>query len=75
MSVGLSPLSATSDTPASTACPERRVFTQTPFERHTGSVRHVIDLHWAISNRPLFADLLSFDELVHDAIPVTAVGR
>src|SRR5207247_8298772 len=25
--------------------------------------RHVVDLHWKISNRPLFANVLTFDEL------------
>lgn len=49
------------------------VFRQASFDRYTGSVRHVIDLHWAISNRPLFADMLSFHELVRDAVAVPAL--
>jgi hypothetical protein len=47
---------------------------QAVFERHEASFAHVIDLHWAISNRPLFADMLSFDELRSDAVPISALG-
>lgn len=51
------------------------VFTQAPFEHVAHSVRHAIDLHWAISNRPLFADVLRFDELMRTAVPVAALGE
>lgn len=51
------------------------VHKQVPLERHTGSVRHYIDLHWAISNRPFFADVLRFDELMRTAVPVAALGE
>lgn len=51
------------------------VFTQAPFEHVAHSVRHAIDLHWAISNRPLFADVLHFDELLRSAVPVPGLGE
>jgi hypothetical protein len=45
------------------------VRTQWTFERRLeGGVMEYIDLHWAISNRPLFAGMMSFDELREDAI-------
>jgi hypothetical protein len=34
-----------------------------------------IDLHWALSNRPLFASMLSFDECLITAVPIPALGR
>ncbi len=37
-------------------------------------VRHVFDVHWKISNRAVFADLLSFEELWARAIAVPALG-
>ena len=37
-------------------------------------LRHAVDLHWKISNRPALADILSFDELSTDAIDVPALG-
>ncbi len=37
-------------------------------------VRHAYDVHWKISNSPPFSDLLSFEELVHQALPVPALG-
>jgi hypothetical protein len=43
--------------------------TQWTFERSLeGGVAEYIDLHWAISNRPLFAAMISFDELRDHAI-------
>jgi hypothetical protein len=45
------------------------VRTQGTFERRLeGGVTEYIDLHWAISNRPLFAAMISFDELREDRI-------
>src|SRR5437867_1504396 len=39
------------------------VLTQWMFEKPgIGRVVHTLDLHWHISNRPLFRDILSFDE-------------
>src|SRR5262249_2674712 len=37
-------------------------------------IRHVFDIHWKISTQSLFADLLAYDELAADAVPVTALG-
>src|SRR5262249_39930102 len=50
------------------------VHTQLTFERVAGSFRHVVDLHWKISNRPFFADMLSFQDLARRAVRVTAPG-
>jgi hypothetical protein len=51
------------------------IFTQWSFEKHGfGHVRHLLDLHWRISNRPLFRDVLSFDELERDAVGIPAIG-
>jgi hypothetical protein len=50
------------------------VHTQWMFRRHEGRVPHTIDLHWAISNRPLFATTLSFEEVRRDARPVAPLG-
>lgn len=50
------------------------VHTQRMFRRYEGSVPHTVDLHWAISNRPLFARMLSFGELRRDARPIEALG-
>jgi hypothetical protein len=35
---------------------------------------HAIDLHWRISDTPLFAELFSFDELAGAAEPIPALG-
>jgi hypothetical protein len=37
-------------------------------------VDHVFDVHWKISTQSLFADLLTYDELVSDARPIPALG-
>ena len=37
-------------------------------------VNHAFDFHWKISTQSLFADLLSYDELAADALPVPALG-
>ena len=37
-------------------------------------LEHVVDLHWQISNRPLLATVLSFDELWRGAVAVPALG-
>ncbi len=37
-------------------------------------IRHVFDIHWKISTQSLFADLLAYDELDADAVPVAALG-
>jgi hypothetical protein len=51
------------------------IFTQATFYRDSiGNFRHLVDLHWRIANRPLFRDLLSFDELAADAVAVESLG-
>ena len=37
-------------------------------------VQHVFDVHWKISTQSLFANLLTFDELDDDAVPIEALG-
>jgi hypothetical protein len=51
------------------------VHTQTAFELQRGSARHIVDLHWAISNRPLFAAMLSFEELGRNAVALQGLGH
>ncbi len=44
-------------------------------QRETSSgVRHVLDVHWRISDPQRFAHLLSFDELAREAVPIPALG-
>ena len=35
---------------------------------------HDLDVHWKISNRPIFENLLSWDELEASAVPIPALG-
>lgn len=44
------------------------VHTQQVFTEREGALRHVIDLHWGVSNRPLFATAFTFDELAQQAV-------
>jgi hypothetical protein len=37
-------------------------------------VTHVFDVHWKISTQPVFADMLTYDELLERAVPVPALG-
>jgi hypothetical protein len=37
-------------------------------------VKHVVDLHWKISNRPRIAEVLPFDDLWSERRPVAALG-
>ena len=50
------------------------VHSQCMFKRKEGPFKHVIDLHWAIGNPQLFRGMLSFDELLADATPITPLG-
>src|SRR5436309_10416844 len=51
------------------------IFTQSMFRRSgVGAVRHMIDLHWQIANRPLFRALVSFEELDAGAVEIGALG-
>lgn len=48
-------------------------YTYVKADRH--GVRHAYDMHWHISNTPLFANRLSFDELASRAISVPSLGE
>ena len=37
-------------------------------------VRHVLDVHWQVASPRVFADLLSYDEIEAEAVPVPALG-
>jgi hypothetical protein len=37
-------------------------------------VSQIFDVHWKVSTQSLFADLLTHDELIADAVPVPALG-
>lgn len=37
-------------------------------------VKHTFDFHWKISAQPMFANILTYDELAADAVPVPALG-
>jgi len=39
-----------------------------------GGIRHVVDLHWQMSNAELFSDTLTFDELAAGAVAVPELG-
>jgi hypothetical protein len=48
---------------------------QATFVRQRGArVTHVVDLHWRLANPQVFGDVLSFDDLDREAVPVPAVG-
>lgn len=52
------------------------VFSQFQMERTDEfGLRHVIDVHWRISTQQLFADVLSYSEMRHCAVPAPALGR
>lgn len=36
---------------------------------------HTMDIHWKVSNPHLFADMLPYEELVRDAVPLPTLGR
>ena len=44
------------------------------YRRETNGVVHTLDIHWKISTQSVFADLLTFDELVAAAVPIAALG-
>jgi hypothetical protein len=37
-------------------------------------IRHVIDVHWKISTQPVFADVLTHEEMRSRAVPIPALG-
>lgn len=48
-------------------------YQQTFVRDGAGGVRHACDLHWRVSNRPAFAQLLPWDDLAAGARPVRAL--
>ena len=56
-------------------CDGELLFGQFPSTRTDAfGVAHAFDFHWKISTQAIFADLLSFDEISSDAIPLPAIG-
>jgi len=53
---------------------EDEITYQKAFIKQTEWSRIVIDLHWQISNRSLFRDLISFDEALALALPAPRLG-
>jgi len=47
---------------------------QGEFERHDRSVRHVFDVHWQVSDRPVFAAAVDLETLLQNAIEIPALG-
>lgn len=48
---------------------------QESFEkRAAGGLTHTVDVHWKVSNPQVFADLLSYDELVRESVAVPLLG-
>jgi hypothetical protein len=51
------------------------LFSQFEVQKEDGfGVLHVFDVHWKISTQPVFADVLSYDELRSRVQPVAALG-
>ena len=38
-------------------------------------VLHIFDIHWKISTQTLFADMLTYDEIATESVPLAALGR
>ncbi|OFW29384.1 MAG: hypothetical protein A3G76_05745 [Acidobacteria bacterium RIFCSPLOWO2_12_FULL_65_11] len=48
---------------------------QCHFQKHDrNGLLHALDLHWRVSNVRAFADVLTFEELARDAMPVPTLG-
>src|SRR5438445_1391189 len=47
---------------------------QGEFVRQEQCVHHVVDLHWQISDRPVFAAALEFEPLLQNAVEIPALG-
>ena len=51
------------------------LFAQFEMERTDNfGLRHVMDVHWKISTQPVFADVLTYREMLPHAVPVPALG-
>jgi hypothetical protein len=45
------------------------------FQRHDGyDLLHALDVHWRVSNVRAFADVLTYEELARDALPLPPLG-
>lgn len=56
-------------------CDGELLFGQFPSTRTDAfGVAHAFDFHWKISTQAIFADLLAFDEITSDAIPLPSIG-
>ncbi|MEP7305048.1 MAG: nucleotidyltransferase family protein [Acidobacteriota bacterium] len=52
-----------------------RLFAQFQFWREDAyGVQHAFDFHWKISTQPMFADVLTPEELAAESVPVAALG-
>ena len=40
-----------------------------------GLKQHVVDVHWRVANPQVFAGLMSYDELMREAVDIPALGR
>jgi hypothetical protein len=59
----------------SVMCDGEALFCQFEMCRHDEfGVEHVCDFHWKISTQPMFADVLTYDELRRRAIDIPALG-
>jgi hypothetical protein len=57
------------------ACAGELLFGQLRLEKTDRlGVAHALDVHWRISSQSVFADVLTYDELAHDAVPLPALG-
>ena len=60
---------------ASTLCDGELLFCQFEMAKTDPfGVRHAVDFHWKISTQSVFADVLRYDELDAEAIPVPSLG-
>lgn len=51
------------------------LFSQFEMEKHDElGLRHVIDVHWKISTQPVFADVLTYADMLPRAVAVPALG-
>jgi hypothetical protein len=48
--------------------------TQRHYARSGGAVEHSVDLHWRVSNRHVFADVVGFEEAWNESVDVPSLG-
>jgi len=60
---------------APTYCDGELLFCQFEYQKTDEfGVVHAFDFHWKISTQPVFADLMTYDELAADAVPIPPLG-